>query len=85
MNSGNLWYYGLSKNTYPDMIKLMLHLAKDECLCDAFSTHSCMDNKYEELGPLGFLRGDGVLHYYLVNWSIGDEIIAEKDLGCIMI
>ena len=85
MYSGNLWYYGLSMNKYSDMIKTILHLAKDEADCDAFSALGLMDNSPGELEPLGFLRGDGNIHYYLVNWSVGSEVINEWDLGTLLI
>ena len=45
-----------------------------------------MDNTkaiFEE--KLGFMPGDGALHYYLVNWSLGNEVIAPNDLGTILL
>ena len=85
MHSGSLWYYGLSKNTYVDMIKTVLWLSLEEAQCDAFSVMSIMDNNPRDLAPLGFLPGDGCLHYYLVNWSTGSEVIRQNELGCILV
>lgn len=86
MSSGFLFYYGLSKNNYFDMLLHLMHLAKDELDCDAFCVQLLMDNKKEDLvEKLGFMTGDGKLHYYLVNWSIGDHIITPNDVGAILV
>ena len=60
--------------------------------CDAFSAMSCMDNTREMfcgneygIGGLGFLPGDGALHWYLVNWSLGDHVIKSNEIGTILI
>ena len=86
MNSGGLFFYGLSRNTLEEVGKLAMHLAKDEMECDAMSAMTLMDNTkaiFEE--KLGFMPGDGALHYYLVNWSLGNEVIAPNDLGTILL
>jgi len=44
-----------------------------------------MDNEVSELKEMGFMNGDGQLHYYLVNWSIGDNIIEPNDVGAILV
>lgn len=45
-----------------------------------------MDNKPELFeGKLGFVAGDGALHYYLVNWSLGTEVIKSNDLGTVLL
>ena len=43
-----------------------------------------MDNTPELLADNGFTRGDGVMYWYFVNWSVGKEIIQPKDIGTIM-
>ena len=68
------------------MIKQCLWLAKDEMDCDAFSVMTIMDNKPSMLiEELGFLAGDGCLHWYLVNWSLGKKTISASDIGTILI
>jgi len=74
MHSGCLYYYGLTKNTLSDLIKMCLWIAKDDMDCDAFSAMTNMDNKSELfVDQLQFLPGDGALYWYLVNWALGDE------------
>ena len=86
MHSGNLFYYGLTENTLEDVVKKCLYIARDDMECDAFSCMSIMDNKAELLvEKLGFLPGDGALHWYLVNWSLGDTKIESNDIGTILI
>lgn len=47
---------------------------------------SIMDNKAELMvDKLGFLPGDGALHWYLVNWSLGNNKIESNDIGTILI
>ena len=73
MHSGGIYFYGLTVNSLEDMVKLALHYAKDDMECDALSAMTIMDNKPDLFeGKLGFVAGDGALHYYLVNWSLGD-------------
>ena len=47
MHSACMYFYGLTVNTLKDVTLTMLHLAKDELQCDAFSAMSLMDNKPE--------------------------------------
>ena len=54
--------------------------------CDAFSIMTIMDNDIMMLqNELGFLSGDGALHWYLVNWSLGMETVKASDIGTILI
>lgn len=86
MHSACMYFYGLTVNTLKDVVVTMLHLAKDEMACDAFSAMTLMDNKPDLfIKELNFLPGDGCLYYYLVNWALGDERIESNDLGTILI
>ena len=75
MRSGNLFYYAFNTNSLKEVVKEILYIAKEEMDCDAFSVQTLMDNTVEMYEELNFHKGDGALHYYLVNWSLGDEII----------
>ena len=44
MHSGCLYYYGISKNSIQDIIKLCLWMSKEDMDCDAFSIMTVMDN-----------------------------------------
>ena len=82
MHSGSLFYYGLTENTLEDVVKQALYIARDTMECDAFSCMTVMDNKPELMvEKLGFLPGDGALHWYLVNWSLGNNKIESNDIG----
>jgi len=86
MHSACLFYYGLSRNKLIDVIKQALVICRDEMMCDAFSAMTNMDNKRDLFEKhLNFLPGDGALHWYLVNWSLGDNIISSNDIGTILI
>ena len=86
MHVGNFFYYGLSQNSLVDIIKTALWIAKDDLECDAFTSMTTMDHKedfYKE--ELGFLCGDGAMHFYLVNWSLGDHTVTSNDIATILI
>lgn len=86
MHSGCLFYYGLFENSLSDVIKTCLYIARDEMECDAFSAMNVMDNDKDMfVNELGFLPGDGALHWYLVNWSLGDTVVKSNDIGTILI
>ena len=86
MNSGGLFFYGLTKNSLEEVGKLVLHMAKENMDCDAFSAMNLMDNTAEIFQEkLGFVPGDGALHYYLVNYSLGTEVVQPNDLGTILL
>ena len=86
MHSGCLFYYGVSKNNICDIVKLCLWISKEEMDCDAFSAMTIMDNDPVMLQrDLGFLAGDGALHWYLVNWSLGKKTVAANEIGTILI
>lgn len=86
MHSGCLFYYGLSKNSLIDVIKQALWISKEEMECDAFSAMTNMDNTKETfIDQLNFLPGDGALHWYLVNWALGENVIESNDIGTILI
>mmetsp|Transcript_958 Transcript_958/g.1704 ORF Transcript_958/g.1704 Transcript_958/m.1704 type:complete len:323 (-) Transcript_958:67-1035(-) len=73
MHSGCLYYYGLTRNTLKEVVKQAMWSAKEDMDCDAFSAMTVMDNEKEMfLEELKFLHGDGALHWYLVNWSLGE-------------
>ena len=79
-----LYYYGLTINSLEDIIKPCLHIAKDEMGCDSLSIQPIMDNTPELLKANAFTAGDGVMYWYFVNWSLGQQIIEPKDIGTIM-
>uniref|UniRef100_A0A7S3MZS9 Glycylpeptide N-tetradecanoyltransferase n=1 Tax=Strombidium inclinatum TaxID=197538 RepID=A0A7S3MZS9_9SPIT len=86
MHSGCMFYYGLSANSLKSLMKEALWKAKEELSCDAFTVMTIMENKREMfLEDLGFLPGDGALHWYFVNWSLGDKKIESHDIGTILI
>jgi len=69
-----------------DIAKEMCYRAKDEMNCDALSAMIHMDNTPEIFNEkLNFLNGDGCLHFYFVNWSMGEIDVKENDLGTILV
>ena len=50
-----LYYYGLTVNTYKDMIRQALVTSSEQCNCDAFATYEMMGNYRDILeNELGF-------------------------------
>lgn len=81
-----MFYYGLTKNSLIEIIKMCLWISKEDMDCDAFSVMTIMDNDPKALqDECGFLAGDGALHWYLVNWSLGKKTIAANEIGTILI
>lgn len=33
----------------------------------------------------GFLAADGCSHYYLINWSLGENLIGPNEIGTILV
>ena len=66
-------------------MKEVLWIAKEDMLCDAFSVQTLMDNVPEIFESIGFLKGDGALHYYIVNWSFGETTITSNDIGTCLV
>lgn len=85
MYSGTMSYYGLTLNKLEEIMKEVLWIAKEELKCDAFSVQTLMDNTPDIFENLGFLKGDGALHYYIVNWSFGNNVIESNDIGTILV
>ena len=50
-------------------------MSKENMEADAFSAMTVMDNEQELFRNLGFMPGDGCLHWYLVNWALGDTMV----------
>ena len=79
----------ITANRIP-MAEDALKLAREKGLpgveCDAFSIMTIMDNDIMMLqNELGFLSGDGALHWYLVNWCLEMERVKARDIGSILI
>lgn len=68
------------------MIKLAMHLAKDEMKTDSLCINEIMDHNVEKLvAEHKFMHDATPFYYYIVNWSFGPErpIIENKDMGII--
>jgi hypothetical protein len=68
-----LLYYGLGENKFKEVIKLCMSIAKNDMSCDVIAMHNIMDNNFEDLKYLHFAQGDGILNWYLTNWSLGNN------------
>ena len=44
-----------------------------------------MDNDKQTLLDIGFMNGDGRLHFYLVNHSIGEKELRANQVGAILV
>ncbi|GKT37064.1 Glycylpeptide N-tetradecanoyltransferase 1 [Aduncisulcus paluster] len=60
-----------------------LYLARDKG-CDVFNALTMSDHTLRFFKYLNFVPGDGILNYYLFNYSVGDEI-QPKDVHVILI
>jgi glycylpeptide N-tetradecanoyltransferase len=55
--------------TLQELLHDALILAKNECQSDVFNALALMDQTESLLSELKFGKGDGVLQYYIYNWS----------------
>ena len=76
-----LGYHALSENTFSNIIKKCLNIAKHEMNCDAMALMLIMDMDKEILERHHFLKGDGMLNWYMMNWSFGTELFKPEELG----
>lgn len=63
-------------------MKYLLNQAKLKGF-DVFNCLDVMDNE-EFLKELKFMPGDGYLHYYLYNWSLGARL-TPQELGIVLV
>ena len=63
----------------------MLWTAKEDMDCDAFCCTTIQGITEQMCEDLGFLKGDGAFHYYLVNWSLGDVAIEDAEVGTFLV
>ena len=73
MYFGMMFYYGLSMNSLADILKQAMWVAKDEFQCDSFNIMCILGYTEELMKEQGFLAADGCSHFYLINWSLGDN------------
>jgi len=84
--TGNCYYYGMTVNKLPDLVKQMMWHAKEDLGCDQLIALSVLDNTKEIFeGELGFLPDDGQFHWYLVNYALGAKKIGNQDIGAILL
>ena len=79
-----LCYYTLDDNSFSEMIKQCLCFAKHEMNCDAMALMLIMDMEYEALKNQQFEQGDGMLNWYLMNWSFGGHLFRPEELGAFL-
>ena len=80
-----LYYYGLTKNTLPDILKQGILIAKNEFECDSFNLMAIMDCEEQMLRDEGYMAADGSSQFYLINWSLGKHKIGPNDIGTILV
>ena len=64
------------------LMKYALQQAKENNF-DVFNALDIMRNQ-EFLDDLKFMPGDGYLHYYLYNWSLGQRL-TPQDVGFVLV
>lgn len=85
LNVATMYYYGLTKNTHNDMLRIAMWHAKEDMNCDALTIMTTQDCFKDDLENLGMVEDSGVFHWYLVNWALGDKTIGTNDIGCLLL
>ena len=81
-----LYYYSFTKNSYENMIKMAMWLAKEDLGADSLCINSQQEHDPEQLQKeFKFMPDATPFYYYLLNWSFGDRKVDPKDMGVIMI
>ena len=44
-----------------------------------------MDNEEQMLRDEGFMAADGSSQFYLINWSLGKNVIGPNDIGALLV
>ena len=60
-------------------------IAKNEFECDSFNIMAIMSCDEQMLREEGFMAGDGSSKFYLINWSLGKNVIGPNDIGTILV
>ena len=83
-DEATFFYYAFTKNTYMDMIKAALWLAKDELKVDSLAINIVQEHDAETLEKeLKFLPDNQAFNYYLTNYSLGEREIRPSDVGIV--
>ena len=81
-----MYYYSFTKNAYLDMMKMALHLARDDMKVDAVCCYSIQDHNPEILEKeLKFMPDSTPFHWYMLNYSFGEKEVKPENIGAIFV
>ena len=82
-----MYYYSFQKNTYLDMMKQALWICKDDLGADALSLWTIGDHDPAYLEKeLKFKPNvEEPFNWYMVNYSLGENVVNPSDVGLIMV
>ena len=80
-----MFYYALTANELTDCLKRAMWLAKEEMGCDVFTARDTHGMPAEVLADLNFRPNDGRVHWYLTNYSLGENEVLPGDIGTILV
>jgi hypothetical protein len=70
----SFWYYSFTRNSYANMMKEALYQARYDMKVDAITIQEGFTHDLEYLEKdLKFLKSSAIIHYNLVNYSLGDR------------
>lgn len=72
------WYSGVTVNDWFEVVKLMMHKAHDDLKCDMIVMEQMTSSNPMGLAKLNFVDNRGVRHFYVYNWSTGDQRISPE-------
>ncbi|KAI5181367.1 glycylpeptide N-tetradecanoyltransferase [Nematocida sp. AWRm80] len=73
-----VYLYHYATHDYSLYINSLISYLKENTNCNVLNTLALHKNTPQALESLGFLKGDGILNYYLFNWQT-DKIVPEKN------
>mmetsp|Transcript_39623 Transcript_39623/g.60667 ORF Transcript_39623/g.60667 Transcript_39623/m.60667 type:complete len:82 (+) Transcript_39623:1129-1374(+) len=81
-----MYYYSFNKNSYANMIKKAMWIAKEQMETDVLCVFAVMDHSVEELSKdFKFVEEAEGFGYYIVNYSFGDRDVGTKDVATIFL
>ena len=83
--TATLYFYGFTRNTIKETMKMLFWHCLEELQVDCFSLMTTMDNGQDTTSGLNFVDDDGSFHWYLVNYSLGENTIKPNEIGALLL
>jgi hypothetical protein len=80
-----MYFYGFTVNSVKETMKQIMYDAKDTLGADILCVMLIMETTKEMCDELSFVNDDGAFHWYLVNYSLGEQELRPNDIGALLL